>query len=217
MPFPPFPYTAVIDNFDRADVGPPISSAATPSGLFWQTGRSIAGSGNEFAISSNQAAAVADATVTNQVIGPFAADQEAYVTVATLPGGSNSAGLWLRCNFAAAFTGYRFHWNGTVFFIFKFTNSSPTLLTSLAGSLSAGDSIGASAVGSRLSLYKKAVGGSWPSTPILTVVDTSFPDPGYIGMMAVQSTVRLDDFGGGTGIYPQQSQTPMSISPALRC
>lgn len=63
--------------------------------------------------------------------------------------------------------------------------------------MSNGDSIGLSCVGNRISGYYKSVSGAW--TLLGSVIDSTYPNSGYIGFSSTEAaTVAIDNFGGGS-------------------
>jgi hypothetical protein len=80
--------------------------------------------------------------------------------------------------------------------IYRRTKGKPAVLASVTGpKLNAGDQLLFRAIGTTLELWRGAA-GSW--TRILTATDSTFKSGGYLALAARNSSVRLDNFGGGT-------------------
>jgi hypothetical protein len=191
--FASFPTTPILDNFNRANEGPPPSANWTSFHTF------IAGK-----VSSNTC--IVNGASTAQYWNPkvFIPDEEVYMKISTKPANGNVARLCLRIQGANLATedGYQLHFAadaGTDIITIRKVSSgtSSVLLTiSPAQEVSSGDSLGFSAVGSTLTAWYKSGSGAWVSLGSTT--DSSFPSGGYIGMyLPNDAAVVIDDFGGG--------------------
>ncbi len=185
-----FPQNGILDNFNRANEGPPPSASWTSQFI------PVGGGGDAIKVVSNVAEGVG-AGYNSQVWGTTPANnQESYITGFT-------AGYWgvlgrLSNINTASVTGYeaRARDAGTNVFLYRWDDSGtrPTL-TSVAQSWSSGDSLGLSIVGSAITVYFKAGAGAW-SAIIGPFTDATYASGG-IGML-VESASDLDNFGGGS-------------------
>lgn len=81
--------------------------------------------------------------------------------------------------------------------IWRADNGSPTQLGSaFAFTVSSGDSLGLSVVGSTLTAYYKSGSGSW--TTLGSRTDATYSAAGNLMIIATDAGAVLDDFGGGT-------------------
>jgi hypothetical protein len=88
--------------------------------------------------------------------------------------------------------------NGTVQYRILRRSNGETMTTFAMGTgpaLVAGDKLLLRAIGTSLELWRMT-GGTW--SRVLTATDSASPTSGYVGLHAKNTTVRLDDFGGGT-------------------
>ncbi len=194
------PLTAVLDNFNRANnSGPPSANwSAMPSFNSPLT--------NNLFITANQVTGPSGESADYWNAQQFAANSEAYVTVAAKPTVNldpvcigiryqspdltTSSGY--RAMFANVTTGadqYKIYYQPT-------GGSGGTVLSSITGpELNPGDQILFRAIGPTLELWR-GTAGTW--TKILTATSTAITTGGYATLIERNSTVRLDDFGGGT-------------------
>lgn len=206
-----FPRTSVLDDFNRADEGPPPSANWT-TGIAGELGGSYPGFG--FAVISNQinhgGSDVSQQFWNDSLFGP---DSEAYITVSD-GFGLAAAGLAVRLtNIGESTTaGYlaRVRVSGVdrTYFIYKVTDGGLTVLASSsesgAGSAT-GDRYGIRAVGDVLELWGDT-GDGWEVK--LSVSDSEYTSAGNLGVFAEGSSgSRLDDFGGGSLI------TAVTVTP----
>lgn len=185
-----FPVTSVLDNFDRANGAVGASWSKIWSG------------DNDLYVASNQVAnngtvnAWSNGGWNAATVGP---DCECYLTIATVP--TNVFNLYIRMdvlNTAGGPDGYRLSYNGDgTFYIDRMDSGTATHLgTVISRSLSNGDAVGIEMVGSTFTFYYKASGGSW--TSVTTRTDATHSAAGYIGLEVQSTTIRGDNFGGGT-------------------
>ena len=188
-----FPTTAVLDNFNRANTGPPPSAN-------W-----VNELGSGFKVVNT--VVVPDTYGNKQDHGstwntPFGADQEAYFTFKSFPttGNGGETCVMLRLQTANSSTANRYEvcafyspaGNDTVQ-IWKQVNANwtKTYERSIGRDFTAGDIFGASIIGSVIKIY---LNGS-------VVASTAAPDitgSGYIGIASYHlSSGTYDDFGGG--------------------
>jgi hypothetical protein len=189
---PSFPVNGILDNFNRANEGPPPS--ASWSGPLFPTNGGLT-------VASNECKANGDPSsgYLNTTYGP---DCEVYCTASvnfaiagieiclriSNPNASSITGYLLRCR----------PWQATEFTIYRIDDS--TTLTSLATfdqAMSVGDSLGLKMVGSTLTAYFKPSAGSW--TSLGTANDSTFTGAGKLGIRILDdANATVDDFGGGT-------------------
>lgn len=187
-----FPLTGILDSFTRAD--------STGLGANWTN------LNGRIDIASNKAkpingAGVEDFYYWNPTV--FAADEEAYATIATKGTNNDDMILSLRRNVTTG-TGYRLEVQPTTnkVAIYRLdTAGSETLLgTTITQAYSSGDSFGMSIVGSTITVYYKASAGSW--TSIGTRTDTTYALGGQLafGNYSGASTpdIRVTNLGGGS-------------------
>jgi hypothetical protein len=182
----------LLDNFNRANEGPPLSSS-------WK------GYGGGFSVDNNLAKPHApsgpNAALWNQNI--YKPDQEAFLTVATKPTNSSSSlGLFLRIDdylngYMATFVPQD---NVDKVRIWKVSNGVASMLgTDILKEFNVGDKFIFKASGNILSVYHKTPFGSW--TFVCSRTNSSYNHPGKIGLYAAGDSGRADDFGGGGEIY----------------
>lgn len=188
-----FPTTSVLDDFNRANTGPP------PSGS-WTTDQYAFGLPG-LKVSSNTCIPNSAFAAGWWSASSFAADQEAYITVATWVD-EIEVHLRLQTPGTAGVDGYILniisstnHWR-----IYRMTNQATTLLTSGAITMSSGDSIGFEAIGTSLTAYQKIGAGSWGTLGSTT--DATYNTTGFIGLFANSASTVFDNFGGGAYIAP---------------
>jgi hypothetical protein len=192
-----FPTTPVLDNFNRANTGPP-PSANWSQGPFDFTG------GEGLQLSSN--AIIRKATGSyrqDDYWNPttFGPDSEVYTTASTV-GASDEIDLYLRGTSIGSGTsnGYllNINFSGNIWSLSKVTGGASTSLgNNFTQAISSGDSVGFSARGTNITAWYKASGGSWK--PIGTASDGIYSTAGNIGIgIAGTGGTVLDNFGGGT-------------------
>lgn len=184
---PTFPTTSILDNFNRANEGPP------PTG--WITVN------NGHKIVSNQLVPNSNAYSDSYWNTSYGPDMEAYVTIVTKESTGNSIGLQVRVQPSDSYKAYYLlteissgasddtikikYWNG----------STGSTLATYTQEITNGDSIGISAVGSTITAWYKSGAGAW--IELGHVTDTSETRAGYIELFNDSSTPVFDDFGGG--------------------
>lgn len=178
----------VLDNFNRANEGPPANG--------WTT---IWGSG--FKISSNQA--VTDATsgdnggwYTQQKYGP---DCAIYNTI--VAGGGSYCDNYIRASgtSSANACGYDFaaRASANTLNIYRVDNGAFTALgATITQTVTNGDAVGGTVIGNTLTHHYKVSGGSWQV--MSTVTDSTYTASGYLGLSFGLNTQAFDNFGGGT-------------------
>lgn len=193
-----FPTTSVLDNFDRADEGPPPGSG-------WS---SVAVSG-----ASSQLRVVSDTVKTDSSSGSgvyastYGPDCEVYLTIAAWGANAREARIYLRLQEEGATTvdGYllvatRFDAiTGGLLGVWRLDNNVETRLGSnvndTSGLYTGGEKFGLSAISDVLSVYENR--GSWGAASF-TRTDATYSGSGKLGAKFSFGDVAGDDFGGGT-------------------
>lgn len=181
---------ALLDDFERADENPLSGSGNWPANADTGDGDLI--------LSSNQVTCATIATSNMHWHETFGPHCEVFVTVATLPGGAKNVTLFLRLQNAGTATpsGY----------VAVFVSATPALLiysrnddgvgTTLGATeeftWTAGDVMGLRMIGNKLQAYQNGVALGTGRT------DSTYAAAGKIGLGGNDTTLRLDDFGGGT-------------------
>lgn len=192
-----FPTTAVLDDFNRANEGPPPSAN-------WSEITAIS-SGSSLVVVSNQLESNLGANRTGywnpSTFGP---DSEVRIKIPTKGSGVASTRLYLRLNNptnAGTVTSYLAIATPSGSIYFYRIDGGPTYVQ-LGGTISQtvtdGDSFGASIVGSTFTIYYKVGAGAWAALDTRT--DATYSGAGYLGVgidQSVSGDVKLDDFGGG--------------------
>jgi hypothetical protein len=180
-----FPTTPILDDFNRADEGPPPSAN-------W-TGPMTAGGPNGLQVVSNQCQRGAPYGGAWWNASTFGPDSEVYLTAR----GSSDFYVYLRMTGAlgtSAQTGYRANWFGDEVRIRRVDSGSGTVIGgpyAVTGPVT-GNKFGLEAVGSTITAYVDT-GSGW--TAVGSVVDATYSTAGVIG---VETDGTFDDFGGGT-------------------
>lgn len=194
-----FPTTSVLDDFNRANTGPPPASS-------WSN--SIQGSGlNGLQVVSNslQNSGSFEQRESYWNVATFGPDSEVYITVTTV--GITAMRLYTRLASpgAAGADGYVAYFTSTTLFMYRMDDTALTQLgASVSVSYSDGDSLGLEAISNAITTYKKTAGGAWAS--IASRTDGTYTAAGNIGVGTDAQNWVLDDFGGGTiGAAPAAS------------
>ncbi len=212
-----FPETGILDTFTRAD--------ATTLGASWTN---TYGNAQDGGISSNRAYNPdASSARMHYNVRTFGPDSEAYIDIPVLiADGVDGHGVSLRVRQAGSsatadlYLLYVSVISGTDnWLIFRTDNGVSTQLgATVPRLLTAGNSIGFRAESNVLTAWLKS-GGTWTSTPVLTRLDTTYADAGFIGLyFPIDSNYRYDNFGGGSmaAIVPftlATVPTPTCINP----
>lgn len=194
-----FPTTGILDDFNRANTGPPPSSS-------WGSNKVFSATANNLIVSSN-AITSGNTNFQSSWWNPstFGPDAECYITCTTLPAGASDEVAFVMARLATpggtGVDGYGVavtKQSGTdLVEVYRIDNAAQTLLgASMSQEFSAGDSIGVECSGSSIRAHYKASGGSW--TQLGSRTDSTYSAAGNVGVELFSTTVRLDDFGGGT-------------------
>lgn len=188
-----FPTTSILDNFNRANEGPPPSANwGTPSGFNgWQVASNVC-----------DAASVAlGAAITFWSAASFGASAECYCDITAKPLATSAFYIFLRFNTVTG-NGYAVNFVNNVgtdtVNIIREDGYGDNILASFSQEVTAGDSIGISISGSTITAWYKAAAGAW--TSLGTASDATYSGTGSIGMVGLDTTISIDNFGGGTTI-----------------
>lgn len=186
-----FPTTSMLDDFNRANTGPPPSANWTTAIFSGESGMSVSG---------NTLASGAPPSSTYWSAASYGPDVEVYATILNTT--TERGGLLARLSNlgAGALSGY---------YLLAATNVSAirvyridaTSLTQLGADISQvvadGDAIGMALIGSAINVWYKNGGNPWAQ--LSTRTDSNYISSGRIGVRALDSSSAfLDDFGGGT-------------------
>ena len=183
--FAAFPTTGILDAFDRANENP-------------ITGSWVSDGGADFQVISQQLAPTVYDSYMYWTSGNFA-DQEFYFTVIVKGNHDDGVHIYFRNNGTPNFYGYKFsvnYYSNTL--VLSMYDGTEHGIASYNQTVSNNDSVGYSAIGSTLTVYYKASGGSWVELGHIT--DTSYTS-GQTELEIYEHdniNQRLDNFGGGT-------------------
>lgn len=188
-----FGQTSILDNFNRADEGPPMTGWATPAlaaGLKIVTNVCAANAANALG-------------VWNSILS--SADCESWFTVSTATALSGIVYVFGRLKeiaSAATLDGYSVSVTEAATDTWAINSVTNGVATAIGATfnqeVSNGDAIGICCVGSSIQAWYKASGGSWSMLAERT--DGTYAAAGYIGAGITDTTGRIDDFGGGNFI-----------------
>ncbi len=184
-----FPTTSVLDNFNRAN-GDPGTNWTFPVGNQ---------GGLKFTIDTNQAAFPDSTNEGYWNVSTYGPDCEVYTGLPTVAGSDFE--MYMRvASPGGSFNCYALKWN-SVFQRLNYFRVDSGVFTqlganddSVAGPVS-GDSVGAEINGTTLTAHIKQ-GGTWAA--YATRTDSTYSAAGYLGWYDNSSTLRGDNFGGGT-------------------
>lgn len=208
----PAPSQPILDNFNRADTGPP------PSGS-WSFAELIPAdsSSSGLKVVANKLAPKDDVSSYAGYWNPAAYQTPAEV-YATITAGRELLRLWLCISGqegAGTANGYYLEYDfssGTdTLGVYRVTNGVATLLGALINQeVASGDSIGLHHSGTTLEVWYRPVAGAWAS--LGTRADSTYTS-GFLGTSIdrqgnVGSLLALDDFGGGGTPVPPPPEPP---------
>jgi fibronectin type 3 domain-containing protein len=193
-PPPPtqFPTTAMLDSFARP---------AGALGANWQS-PGLADAGTVTIESSGMTKSSSGAGTATWKASTFGPDQEAYLTVPTLPKAGSFFQVVGRVSTLSAS-------NVSCYFVKvtpstskwelrrKLNGANSTVMKTFTAPFAAGDSAGIQLDGSTITAYRKPAFGSW--TSIGAAADTAIPGAGYVAFTLGDTTIRGGTFGGGAG------------------
>lgn len=202
-----FPITRILDDFNRADEGPPLS--AEWNGI-------IRDGGTEMSVQANRARSVSGlgSQAWNTILGP---DCEAFCTIALAPAlGSADFGIYLRAvNLGSGLDCYVVEGGLSQLRVVRFDDGAPTTIQTLdiGSEPISGECVGASITENIISVYLKRIGSPWEL--VGTVDDSTYTASGAVGIHA-RNTTRLDNFGAGRiNIAVVESSTSFSVAVAI--
>jgi fibronectin type III domain protein len=186
----PFPRTPLLDSFARP---------AGALGTSWQS-PGLADPGTVTIVSTGvtkSGSGASSATWSTQTFGP---DQEAYLSLSTLPSGNNFFQVAGRVSSLSASTVSCYFLRvtpstGTWDLRKKVNGGGSTSMKTFNTPFAAGDSAGLQIIGSSISAYRKAGAGAW--APVGSTTDTAIPGAGYLSFTLGDTTARGGAFGGG--------------------
>lgn len=186
-----FPSTGVLDSFNRADNDITIGS----NWVIWPFFNA------NLSVISNQVGTPSATSQGNLYAVSHGPDVEYYVTIAVLPADGNNLEFGFRHDSNTAVdTWYGLTItkvagsNNDTWRLFKFVTGSFTEIqaaTSMGIDLVANDVVGLRMVGSAFNVYVNGVSRG-------NTTDGSITNAGYGGLITADTTIRFDDFGGGT-------------------
>jgi len=210
-----FPFSPVLDTFNRANTGPPPSASWTSDLL--AKGADEAG----LRVVSNKLSAVPMTSPPKVASGwwstPFGKNQEVYVTQRD-GGAFSNFELWARVTNpgTTGVTGYLVTLYHEGFVVQKYGGGTYTDIgapgdypTGPGATLDDNWGVGFSVVGSVLSVYFKSPTGAW--TLQATRTDSTYTTGSYIGILNYDSNLAYDDFGGG--VVPVEIAVGGTVTP----
>lgn len=190
-----YPKTPIVDTFDGTDDPSPMAG--------WSNIGSVSG------ISRVSNVAVGDANGNNlayaSTFGLTGDSYEAYITISTKGTSGTIAGVMAGVKDVSAgntFDGYVASVAQTVFRLSRIDNGAETLLYSHSVTPVAGNKVGLRRYGGQLELWINT-GSGW--SRVQTVVDTTHPLGGYLGLVTTHTSWAMNDIGGGTLTFPFRS------------
>lgn len=209
-----FATTSILDDFNRANEGPPPSS--NWSGITTTT--------NTLKVTSNQL----DVDSTD-IYGfgsaywnpaSFGADSEAYLTIATKP--TDGAGN-LRVGARMAGVGDIFTFTGYFYFFEPAAGTDTIKITridtggvetvlgaTISQEVAAGEKLGLEVIGTTIKVFHNS-GSGWSDISSGGRTDATYGSAGRIGLLSNDITSNYDDFGGGTVLPYTQTQKLMMM------
>lgn len=199
----PFPTTPVLDNFNRANEGPPPSASWSSDDISTALGSQLE------VVSSAYCTSIVDNTWRGGAWGTqFGPNCEVYMTMQQWPANNYRSVFWLRLQNIGTNTpdGYNIQFrrlDGNPGFdvqVYRSDDGVQTLIgatySNFDGVVSGGSKIGANMIDDTIDVYFNS-SGSWSS--LITRTDATYNVAGYIGISTQDSfTTIWDDFGGGT-------------------
>ncbi len=217
-----FPTTAVLDNFNRANEGPPPSADWSAFDVSWgyDGGLVVAGS-----VARMESDVVCGDFYSAATYGP---DCEVYATIAEKSAISDPAGstfgLYLRlvggdADFSSA-SYYKLSIgsnsvDGDFYAVIRCTGGTVSTIDNGTTTIATGDSFGLERSGNTLNVYRKPAAGSWGL--IDSVVDGS-PLSAVAGNVGIDGSCladllpTLDDFGGGDTVTAPAAPTLLTAT-----
>lgn len=187
-----FPTTSILDDFNRANTGPPPGTNWTSTIISGDVGNKVIS--NQFAGGSSAPAS------SYWNVGTFGADCEVYATITDATMERNGCLARITNPGGATMCGYYCIAQADHFRLFRIDNGSGTEIDDYFGiTLANGDKFGMSIVGSLITVwYAPVATGVWGAAG--THTDATYGSAGYIGLRTIDNTNNacMDNFGGGT-------------------
>lgn len=195
-----FPTTGLLDNFNRANEGPPPSTNWTGPVQTGEEGLRVVG--NQCDDSTDTAKAGSGVWV-----GDFGPDSECFSTIAVVPTSTQGQAHFLRVVSpnTAGVDGYLSAYINLVagiynsYLSYRLDNNAYTQLgaNDALTTLGVGDDVGAEMIGSAIKVYRRVGAGSWTEETTAARTDSTYTAAGRIGLR-LDNQPEADDFGGGT-------------------
>ncbi len=192
-----FPTTGLVDQFNRANEGPPPSAN-------WTTSTGL----NGLQVDTNQVRSSSGTSFGFWNAATFGPDSECYCTIPTKGANTQLCAVYVRLKDDSSFAtldGYTAFFtvvsggNNDTITVQRIDNGVGTNLGStITQEFSSGDALGMDMVVSTINVYYKSGAGAW--TNVGNRSDSTYADAGHIGLAIAGTTYRVDDFGGGTRI-----------------
>ena len=204
---PTAPTLGILDNFNRANQGPPPSSSWS-AGMYGSAG-GLSVNGNT--LTQRAGSGYREGGFWNPA--SFGPDSEVYATLTGTTPATNTHGWYLfvrakEIGSSSTLDSYMFmversasapqNW---AWQLFQIINGAGSVLGTYDGGPPViGSQIGLSAKGSQITAWLKTPGGSWQS--VISTSDSTLPAAGYIGVELTGGvrTHGFDDFSGGTSL-----------------
>ncbi len=189
-PPPAYPRTGVLDSFARA---------AGPLGANWQSPGLQ--DGGTVAIKSSGQTGISGGAATATWNTSFGADQEAFLTVPTLPAANGFIQVAARVSTQNAATVSCYFvrvtpatgaWDLRV----KLNGGGSSSLKTFNAPFAAGDGLGMQLTGTTITVFRKAGAAAW--SVVGSATDNSITGGGYTSFTLSDTTARGGAFGGGT-------------------
>lgn len=180
-----FPTTSVLDNFNRADAGPPPSAS-------WTTDYYAFGLPG-LKVSSNTCVPDAAFAASWWSASSFSANQEGFVTVSTFVNEAEVAAR-IQVPGTAGIDCYSIYVNTTAWRLYRTDNQVSTIIANGSVTFANGERLGIECNGTTITGYRYT-GGAWGSLGSTT--DATYNTTGFIGIYFGSASSVADDFGGG--------------------
>ncbi len=193
-----------MDNFNRPDENP------LSDGGRWANGISSGGESGLKVLSAQLGCGKTSTCTAWRNDQLYGLDQEASVTIATLPGTGDAVRIYARLQKPGAYDGYmlRFQQNSGTdqVFIERIDGGAIVGLATLSQEFATGNKLKIRAVGSKIEAWRYD-GTSWAKVGEAT--DTTYTGVGYVGVGLRETSGRLDDFGAATLLEPTPDPSPV--------
>lgn len=190
-------YTTSIDNFDRADDLLNVGAGAD----IWNLTYYNSTDPSDLRIISNRLGSTVASWRSAWTKGAVEDSCDILIDCATAPTSPLEFGLFFCITDpgTAGFDGYAVFWIAGNYILRRYANGSPTTLATVAGSLSAGDTLWIRKRGSDIRLYR---GPSGLYSRIFSVTDSTYTAGGNVAVEISDTTQRWDNLRGGPYALP---------------